>query len=50
MPVGGHWAPISIPGANEEAKKAQKNLKKNITSLVMKRIIAIRSPVTTREV
>jgi len=37
--LGGQIDPISIVGAKAEAKKAQKNAKKNITSETIKRII-----------
>jgi len=36
IPLGGQTVPISMVGAKLAAKKAQKNAKKNITSLAMK--------------
>jgi hypothetical protein len=48
MPSGGHKLPISMLGARLLWKNAQKNLKKNSTSEVMKRIIPHRRPLTTQ--
>jgi len=44
IPFGGQIAPISITGANAAAKKAQKNAKKNITSVTINKIIPYRKP------
>jgi len=39
IPFGGQIAPISTTGAKAEAKKAQKNAKKNMTSETINNII-----------
>jgi hypothetical protein len=50
MPVGGHMLPISILGANELWKNAQKNLKKKQISDRINKIIPVRSPDVVIEV
>lgn len=44
MPNGGHTAPIQIEGETLEWKKAQKKLKKNITSETINKIKPIFNP------
>lgn len=46
-PTGGHTIPISPVGDKDEWKNAQKNLKKNITSLTMKSSIPVFKPAIT---
>lgn len=46
-PAGGQLTPNSILGLKLELKKAQKKLKKNITSLIINKIIATRMLVLT---
>jgi hypothetical protein len=48
MPSGGQRLPISMLGARLLWKNAQKKLKKNSTSEVIKRIIPQRRPLTTQ--
>lgn len=49
IPTGGHIIPISQEGANDEWKKAQKNLKKNITSLTINKSIPVINPLITNK-
>jgi hypothetical protein len=44
IPLGGQIVPISIVGAKEAAKNAQKKAKKNITSETINKIIPYRKP------
>jgi len=44
IPFGGQIFPISIVGASDVAKKAQKKAKKNITSDTINRIIPYLKP------
>lgn len=50
IPWGGHNCPISIEGANEEWKYAQKKEIKKKISEIIKRIIPIRRPLKTTKV
>jgi hypothetical protein len=47
IPLGGHIAPISIVGDRLALKYAQKNAKKNMTSVDMNNIIPYFNPVCT---
>jgi hypothetical protein len=47
IPFGGHTAPIETAGAILLWKNAQKNAKKNITSLLMNSTIPKRNPFCT---
>jgi hypothetical protein len=47
IPNGGQYCPISILGAKDEWKYAQKKEKKNNTSEIINRIIPIRIPLKT---
>lgn len=48
IPTGGHTIPISAVGAKDEWKKAQKNEKKNRTSLTINKSMPTFNPSTTK--
>lgn len=50
IPIGGHSWPISIEGANEEWKYAQKNEMKKKISEIINKIIPNRRPLYTNNV